>query len=93
MRRLYTHRLYSNLTGVVPEVDRNKYNHLITISPDGDSTLTAALTQAITNAESAADAAYQEYLGNFARRGAGLRAARGGRGRGRGRRGGGRGRP
>ena len=58
------------------EVDRNKNNHLITISPSGDSNLTAALTRAITNAESAADAAYQIHLGKFARRGPrqGLRA-------------------
>ena len=94
MRRHYVNRFYTNLVGVVSETDRNKYNFLAAINESGQSTLTATFTQAISNAETAADAAFQIHLGNLARRAQGRRAARaargrgvgvGGRGRGRGR--------
>ena len=94
MRRHYVNRFYTNLVGVVSETDRNKYNFLAAISESGQTTLTATFTQAISNAETAADAAFQQHLGNLARRAQGRRAARaargrgvgvGGRGRGRGR--------
>ena len=43
MRRLYVNRFYTNLTGVVPLTDRDKYWPLVTITDSGQSTLTAAL--------------------------------------------------
>ena len=99
MRKLYANRLYTNLTGVVPDADRDKYTSLVTIATDGQSTLTPSFTQAITNADAAAIAAYQAQLvgggrGHVARGrgGQGRGVAHGGQGRGRARRGRGRGR-
>ena len=75
------------------ETDRDKYNLLAAITDSGQTTLTAAFTQAINNAETAADApdaAYQQHLGNLARIAQGRRAAQAlhGRGKGGGARGG-----
>ena len=90
---LYANRLYTNLTGVVPDADRDKYTSLVTIATDGQSTLTPSFTQAITNADAAATAAYQG-RGHAARGkgGQGRGVAHGGQGRGRAGRGRGRGR-
>jgi hypothetical protein len=90
MRRLFVNRFYTNLVGVVPERDREKYESLATIDDNGQTTLATAFTQAISNAETAADAAYQQHLGNRARVAQGRRAAQAlhGRGKGGGARGG-----
>ena len=68
MRRLYVNRYYTNLVGVVPLQARDKYRPLVTITDSGQSTLTPAFTQAIDNVGTAADAAYQQHLGNLAAR-------------------------
>ena len=48
MRKLYANRMYTNLTGVVPESDRKKYTSLVTITLDGQSTLTSNADTAAT---------------------------------------------
>ena len=47
------------------EEDRKKYTPLATITPTGHTLVTATFTQAIANAKTAADAAYQQHLGNL----------------------------
>ena len=64
MRKLYVNRINTNLVGVVSDADRMKYSSLASITPTGHTTLTPAFTQAIANAQTAADAAYQQHLGN-----------------------------
>ena len=64
MRKLYVNRIHTNLVGVVSDADRMKYSSLASITPTGHTTLTPAFTQAIANAQTAADAAYQQHLGN-----------------------------
>ena len=50
MRKHYTHRKHTNLTGVVPEKDRLKYDYLIKIAVNGTCALTPAFQRAIDNA-------------------------------------------
>ena len=64
MRKLYVNRIHTNLVGVISDTDRMKYSSLASISQAGHTTLTPAFTQAIDSAKRAADAAYQQHLGN-----------------------------
>ena len=50
MRKHYTHRKHTNLTGVVPEKDRLQYAYLIKIAINGECALTPAFQRAIDNA-------------------------------------------
>ena len=56
MRLLYIHRVNTNLTEQVPRETREKYAILATITETGETTLAPAFTNAITSAETAADA-------------------------------------
>jgi hypothetical protein len=64
MRKLHINRIHTNLVGEVSEADRMKYSPLAAVSHTGHTVLTPAFTQAIANAKAAADAAYQNNLGN-----------------------------
>jgi PAS domain-containing protein len=55
MRRLFVHRRFTNLTGIVAEVDREKYDKLVTIDQSGTSQLKPAFENAIAKAEKAAN--------------------------------------
>jgi hypothetical protein len=59
MRRLFIHRRFTNLTGIVSDVDRKKYGKLADIDQSGTSTLQPAFVSAIASAETAANAALQ----------------------------------
>jgi hypothetical protein len=51
IRRHYIHRVYTPLTEVVPEEERDRYAPLATIRLDGSYSLTAAFRLAVTQAE------------------------------------------
>jgi hypothetical protein len=59
MRRLFIHRRFTNLTGIVSDVDRKKYGKLADIDQSGTSKLQPAFVSAIASAETAANAALQ----------------------------------
>ena len=53
MRRMYANRKYTNLTAVVPEKDRDRFNRLIEIKQDGSSRIMPAFQAKIDAAERA----------------------------------------
>ena len=56
MRLMYVHRINTSLTEQVPEETRKKHDILASIAENGKTTLAPAFTNAITSAETAADA-------------------------------------
>ena len=55
IRRLYTHRKFAPLPGIVPESARERFEELITIAENGTWTLTSGFETAVTAAAVAND--------------------------------------
>ena len=55
IKRHYNNRLYSNLTGIVSDMERARYPTIAQIDAQGNHTPTTIFTQAIKDAETAAN--------------------------------------
>ena len=76
MRLMYVHRINTSLTEQVPEETRKKHDILASITENGKTTLAPTFTNAIANAETAADARAQANANARARQAGGRPRAR-----------------